>query len=335
MTSGCSSLGYLLQAGKGQLALSNRAKPLEEVIRDEKTAPRIKALLKEIPAIKKFGEAHGLKPTRNYQEYVKLDRPAAVWVVSACEKLRFQSKEWNFPFVGAFPYLGWFDLEDARKYAGELKQAGLDVDLRGARAYSTLGWFRDPILSSMIPDGAEAMGELVNVVLHESVHATLYISGQAYFNESLASFVADKLTFVYLDEHLGGNSTEAQAYAKGEADGATFRKRFHETYESLRDLYASPGKSDAEKLSEKDKLLTGLKTELKFKRDLNNATLIQFKEYATGNDEFEAVYKNCGGDAGRFLRLLKANLKAASFSKPQQEDLAPVLQSYARVNCPA
>src|SRR5206468_11910645 len=131
--------------------------------------------------------------------------------VSACEKLRFQSKVWNFPFVGSFPYLGWFDLEDGRSFARELKaedNGKWDVDLRGAAAYSTLGWFRDPVVSSMIPEGKEALGELVDVVLHESTHATYYISGQAFFNESIASFVADKLTPFYLDAKLGKGSEE-------------------------------------------------------------------------------------------------------------------------------
>src|SRR5205814_2292022 len=100
--------------------------------------------------------------------------PVAVWVVSACEPLRFHSKEWGFLFVGSFPYLGWFDLENARRFRDELRAEGWDADLRGAAAYSTLGYFRDAVLSSMIPEGDEALGELVNVVLHESVHATLY-----------------------------------------------------------------------------------------------------------------------------------------------------------------
>src|SRR4029078_3952588 len=134
------------------------------------------------------------------------DRPAAVWVVSACEQLRFRSKEWHFPIVGSFPYLGWFDLEQAKAFADELRAESWDVDVRGAHAYSTLGWFRDAVLSTMIPEGKEALGELVNVVLHESVHATVYIEGQAFFNESIASFIADRLTDHYLIQTRGNKS---------------------------------------------------------------------------------------------------------------------------------
>lgn len=322
-STGCGTLGYLVQAGRGQMALINHAKPISEVLKDEKTPPRIKGLLAEIPAIKKYGEENSLKATKNYTEYVKLDRPAAVWVVSASEPLRFKSKEWNFPIVGSFPYLGWFDLKDGREFASELRKEGWDVDLRGAAAYSTLGWFRDAILSSMIPDGPEALGELVNVVLHESVHATFYINGESYFDESIASFIADKMTPVYLEKTRGKDSSELHAYEQGVSESARIRKRLHEAYLALKDLYASP-LSDAEKLERKNKLLAELRTDIKAKRELNNATLIQYKAYNTGGKEFEELYQACKGDWTRFWGAIK-HLTRESFREGQQENLLPVL----------
>src|SRR6185312_14274837 len=116
---------------------------------------------------------------------------------------RFRSKTWWFPIVGRVPYLGWFDRDDAHDFADELHREGWDSDVGAADAYSTLGWFDDPVLSTMIAGGDEAVGELVNVILHESVHATLYVDGQTRFNESLAEFVAGKLTTVYLGAHYG------------------------------------------------------------------------------------------------------------------------------------
>jgi predicted aminopeptidase len=321
--SGCSTVSYLAQAAQGQLSLFNHERPIEEVIKDEKTPTRIKLLLAEIPSIKKYGEANGLKPTKNYQDYVQLDRNSAVYVVSACEPLKFQSKEWGFPIVGKFPYLGFFKLDMAKDYAKDLKAEGLDVDLRGASAYSTLGWFRDPILSSMIPEGDQAYGELVNVVLHESVHATLYIGGQAYFNESLAVFVADKLTVKYITEHKGPDSPQLNAYVKGNTQYEDNDKYLHGVYEKLDALYKSP-QTDAEKLEEKKKILDEAQTKLQWKREINNATLIQFKEYSEGMGAFETVYKACGSDTERFLKVL-SSLNGASFSKSQQSDLDPVL----------
>lgn len=323
LLSGCGSLSYLLQAGQGQFELFNRARPISEVIQDPRTPTRIKSLLAEIPEIKKYGEAHGLKPTKNYQQYVQLDRSAAVYVVSASKPLAFESKEWSFPVVGRFPYLGWFNLDKARKFAAELKTEGWDVDLRGARAYSTLGWFHDPVLSTMIPEGDEAQGDLVNVVIHESVHATLYISGQAYFNESLANFVADKLTPKYLAEKHGVNSPAREAYLKDEKEGEVNEKLLHKAYVDLDAIYHE-SKSDEEKLEEKKAVLEHLQKSTQWKREINNATLIQFKEYNEGTPEFDAVWSACGEDSRRFMSVMET-ITSDSFSKPQQSNLGPIL----------
>lgn len=313
------------------MAMSNRARPIDEVIRSERTPPRVRRLLSEIPAIKRFGEENGIRPTSNYIDYVKLDRDAASYVVSASEKLRFKSKEWKFPFVGAFPYLGWFDPEDARSHAEELRDEGWDVDLRGARAYSTLGWFRDAVLSTMIPEGPEALGELVNVVLHESVHATLYVGGQAYFNESVASFVADRLTPVYLERIRGRKSPELESYLNGEALGNGKRKRLHETYVQLEALY-SGALPPEEKALEKERILSALQEELEFRRPINNATLIQYKTYNTGGAEFSGLLAACEGDWRRFFGVL-GTLGDTSFKRTQQEDLASVLRPLEQDGC--
>ena len=330
--SGCSQFHYLLQASGGQLALLNHARPIKDVLKDEKTPPRIKVLLSEIEPIKRYGEKNGLKATSNYKDFVKLDRSAAVWVVSACEVLKFKSKEWSFPIVGSFPYLGWFDIHNAEAYQKELQKEGWDVDLRGAAAYSTLGWFPDAVLSTMIPKGDEAYGDLVNVVIHESVHASVYVNGQAYFNESLASFVADGLTRTYLDQTKGPDSIERKAYDAAERRSQKFHERFYNTYLELNRLYDS-SLSDAEKLQEKQRILTQLRTELQFKREINNATLIQFKTYNTGQKEFERILKNCDSNWIRFLAHMK-QVGQKTFSKPQQDDLQSALQPYIQGTCP-
>ncbi|MDR3608700.1 MAG: aminopeptidase [Oligoflexia bacterium] len=328
---GCSSVQYLYQAGKGQLEIQNKAKPIDDVIRDETTPPRIRELLAEIPKIKKFGESQGLKATPNYREYVKLNRAAASWVVSACAPLKFEPKTWSFPIVGSFSYLGWFSLDDAKKYAAELRQAGWDVDLRGASAYSTLGWFRDPVLSSMLSDGDSARGDLVNVVLHESTHATLYIGGQSSFNESLAEFVAGKMTSQYFETLARSPDARereqtlkaSKAYLDSEKRGDEIEKRLHDAYEVLDKLYGS-AKPDSEKLAEKKELLAKLKDKLGFKREINNATLIGYRTYNTGLDSFERLYKACQEDWRRFFAVL-SKLSSRSFQASQQTDLEPIL----------
>ena len=330
-TSSCSTVSYLFQASKGQFELFNRARPISEVIQDERTPPRVRALLAEIEPIKNYGESQGLKPTPNYRDYVKLDRPAAVWVVSACEPLQFKAKEWSFPIVGSFPYLGWFDLKDAKDYANQLRAKGWDADVRGAAAYSTLGWFRDAVLSTMIPKGDEALGDLVNTVLHESVHATLYINGQSYFDESIANFTADQMTPVYLEKKHGKNSPELKAYLKVDREYEEETQALHDAYEKLDQLYKS-NLPDSEKLAKKKKFLADLKEKLGFRREINNATLIQFKTYNTGREDYEKLLKACDGDWHRFWAVLKT-LSPKSFQKPQQQNMAPVIGPFTAAGC--
>jgi predicted aminopeptidase len=331
--SGCTTASYLYQAAKGQLELSNRAEPILEVIHDEKTPTRIRKLLSEIPAIKKFGEDHGLRPTRNYSTFVQLARPAAVWVMSACDPLQFKPREWRFPLVGSFTYLGWFDEMDARQYAERIGQEeGLDVDVRGAQAYSTLGWFKDAVLSTMIAEDDEAFGDLINVVLHESVHATLYIEGQSFFNESLASYIADRLTRDYLKKARGAESAELKAYLNAERKQVRRESLLYQAYGQLKKLYAT-SLGDADKATEKKRILEALQKDLGVSRPMNNATLIQYRTYGVGEAEFDTLYRACGRSWLRFLTSLRA-LRSKSFIETHQEDLAPVLLPLARDGCP-
>jgi len=332
MAAGCGGVRYVTQAASGQLSLLSSTRPVADVVKDEKTPPRIKALLGEISAVKAFGESHGLKATGNYVDYVQLDRPAVVWVVSACKPLEFTSKSWSFPVVGEFPYLGWFNRDEARAFARELEQEGLDVDVRGVSAYSTLGWFKDALLSTMISEGNEALGELVNTVLHESVHATLHLNSQAYFNESLASFIADRLTPVYLAAARGGSSVELEAYLSAEDSGRRRRQRMHEAYEALSALYNST-RPELEKRAEKARLLSALKADLQARRELNNATLVQYRTYGTGTEDFAALFASCGEDWPRFLGALRT-LGDRSFLRPGQNELSPVLRPLIEKGCP-
>jgi predicted aminopeptidase len=177
----------------------------------------------------------------------------------------------------------------------------------------------------MIPDGNQALGQLANTVIHESVHATVYIKGEAYFNESIAMWVAGKLTPIYLDRARGAESPEKTAYVKQEGESEARELRLHDAYERLNSLYES-GKPDGEKLEEKSKIFTSLRQELKIKREINNATLVQYKEYSVPTKEYQELFEACGSDWKRFWATL-LQLKASSFQQPQQVDIAPVLGS--------
>jgi predicted aminopeptidase len=315
---GCSSVSYLVQATQGQFELLNRSRPIPEVVKDQTVAPETRALLGEIESIKTFAGGQGLRATKNYQDYVDLRRDAVVWVVSASPALKFEPKTWSFPIVGSFTYLGWFDREAALRHGSELREQGWDVSVRGAGAYSSLGWFKDPVLSTMFRKGPDARAELVEVILHESVHATVYINGQSWLNESLADFVAEKLTPLYL-----GESESQERYLKSKREGEIWGKKMHATYEELAKLYGS-SESDEVKLRRKGEILARLQEEHRSERRWNNASLIQFRTYGSAHAEFEALLQVCGGRISDFLNLL-GQLKAEDFGRPQREDIGALI----------
>ncbi|MBI2711823.1 MAG: aminopeptidase, partial [Bdellovibrio sp.] len=147
----------------------------------------------------------------------------------------------------------------------------------------------------------------------------------SFFNESVASFVADEMTVQFLDQHLGSNSAEKATYLKIEAEAEKRRKKLHATYKILQTLYDSE-KTDEEKTEEKEKILKNLQTELKLRRPINNAVLVQYKTYTTGQEEFRKIYERCGRNWKTFLKKL-GTLSSKSFGKNQQENLGPVLRS--------
>jgi predicted aminopeptidase len=241
-----------------------------------------------------------------------------MWVVSACDPLRFRPKTWTFPVIGSITYTGWFDRKEADAYAKELAGKGWDVDVRGSQAYSTLGWFTDPILSTMLSGGDDALGDLADVVLHESLHATFYIPGQSTLNESMASFVGDTLAAEYLLEAKGPDSIDKARFLdlrkKGEARG----KRMKEAYAALEALYASK-LPKAEKLAEKKRITEQLRADLKIQRPVTNATLIQYKTYGSGHEEMEKLLEVCGGSVPRMIKALQKVRPIAKAARPHTD----------------
>ncbi|MCS6899295.1 MAG: aminopeptidase [Myxococcales bacterium] len=318
-------MGYLVQAAEGQFWLLRARRPIEEAALDPSIPEGTRALLAEVPRIKQFGERQGLKATSNYAHYVDVGGPAVTWVVSACDPLSFRPVIWRFPIIGAITYVGWFDRDEARAHAERLRAKGLDVDLRGAGAYSTLGWLPDPVLSSMLHPGEGALGGLVDVVLHESVHATYYLNGQSFLNESLATFVARRLTRIYLRETRGAESRELRAYEDDERRADERRRGLHKVYEELDELYQSP-RSVEEKLARKKEILD-LAQKTYGGRPLNNAVLIQYRTYGSDHEDFEALLTRCGGWP-RFWEAIRS-IDKEFFERLQQEDLKPVLERAA------
>jgi predicted aminopeptidase len=332
LVTGCGGgLHYITQAAAGQEKLNGRGIEIQEIVEGQHLDKRTRGLLAHVARIKAFGEAKGLKRTNNYGRYIWLGRPAVVWVVSACHPLAFRPKTWKFPIVGSITYTGWFDQKEARAYADELRKKGWDVDVRPSQAYSTLGWFDDPILSTMIADGDEALGDLADVVLHETLHATFYVPGQSTLNESIASFVGNELAVQYLDETLGPGSKEKEAFLgvrrRGEQRGKVMKK----AYKDLATLYASKLPRE-EKLAEKKRITDELRRTLKVKRPVTNATLIQYKTYGSGKEEIRELWQTCGQDMRRFLGAIE-RVRPIAASAPPHSDPAVLVKKVLQGGC--
>lgn len=330
---GCSGVGpgYVAQAAGGQLDLYRASRPIDEVVRDPGVGKQTKDLLREVAPVKDYARKRGLSVSDNYSNYVQLDRPYVVWFVNASLPLQFYPKTFWFPVVGSFPGLGWFDESEAVSFADELQREGWDVSVRGVRAFSTGGWFTDPIVSSMFTQTDNAVGYLVNIVLHESVHATVLIENQQYFNESLASFVADTMTPQYLYQRFGEHSWELDVYLERRAQGEQALEIVAKAYDSLEALYNSD-KSDFEKTVQKQKTMRRLFVQLGFEEMPNNATLIGSRLYDVGKQEFARLYASCDENWRSFLRSV-ASLQPEHFGSLQREDFGPVVDQLSERDC--
>lgn len=189
LLSGCSAavvdIAYYWQSARGQLALMHDARPIAELLASPALDPSLARRLKAAQEIRRFAsESLALPDNGSYTRYADLGRPFVVWNVVAAPELSLRLKRWCFPVAGCVSYRGYFAHEDAKNYAGQLRDEGWEVQVAGVPAYSTLGWFDDPILSSFI---RYPQGELARLIFHELAHQVAYARGDSTFNESFAT----------------------------------------------------------------------------------------------------------------------------------------------------
>jgi predicted aminopeptidase len=321
---------YLIQAGMGQAELWSLSRDIDEVIADPETDERTRVLLKETRVIMGFAKEHGFSSKGNYEQFVELDRSQVVWFLAAAKPLKLEPEIWTFPLVGSFPYLGWFDRREAVQIRERLKGRGLDTYMRPVHAYSTGGWLDDPILSTMLSSEDDAFRYLSNILLHELTHANLFVEDQATFNESIASFVGDTMAGEYLAWRFGEDSEELRLYREEAAESEVRGARFVQAHTALEVLYASD-KSDAEKLAGKERITSDLQHELHLSWKPNNASLVGFKVYNTGQEEFAALYEACSRKWAPFFASIQS-LKASDFGKEQLEEIDTVIKGL-QVKC--
>ena len=191
-----SLVSYGVQQGWGQARIIWRAKPVESIMKDPDFPDSLKARLKLIGEIRRYAiDSLGLHDTENYQTVYDQKGKEIMWVVMACEPFALKARMWNFPVVGSVPYKGYFNQEKAIAEAKKLEAEGLDVSVRNPGGWSTLGWFTDPILSSMLN---RSDGDLASLILHEMVHATVWVKDSVDFNENLATFIGDTAAYAFL-----------------------------------------------------------------------------------------------------------------------------------------
>jgi predicted aminopeptidase len=189
LVASCAQLGYYVQAAQGQYALLSDAKPIDEWISDPATGARLKGRLMKVKEIRAFAARElGLPDNGSFKTYTDLKRPFVLWNVVATPELSLKPEQWCFPVAGCVNYRGYYSRDEAQRFAKELRSEGYDVQVGGVPAYSTLGWFNDPVLSTFIqyPDT-----ELARLVFHELAHQVVYVQGDSQFNESFATAVEE------------------------------------------------------------------------------------------------------------------------------------------------
>jgi len=187
---GCQTISYYGQAIHGQCQMVSRQRPIEALLNDPATPEPLKSRLRLVLEIRQFAEKELQLPANgHYLNYADLGRPYAVWNVYAAPEFSLEAKTWWYPFVGSLEYRGYFSEARARRYATKLKAEGLDVHVGGVSAYSTLGWFRDPVLNTFIDD---SNGDLAELLFHELAHQKLFVAGDTDFNEAFATAVAEE-----------------------------------------------------------------------------------------------------------------------------------------------
>ncbi len=236
LLSGCATLEYYRQGIAGQLDLLQRRVSVERLLTDPGTDPALRRRLARALEMRRFAsERLGLPDNGSYLSYADPGREYVVWNVFATPELSLEPVESCFPLLGCLAYRGWFHRQDARRWARRLKAQGYDVWVAPVAAYSTLGWFDDPLLPGML---RWSDARLAEVMFHELAHQRLYLPGDTAFNEAFASVVAEAGTGRWLRET--GERGECLAWREEKRRQREFSALVEETRARLQRIYRGP-----------------------------------------------------------------------------------------------
>lgn len=319
---------YISRAAFEEAKILARRQPIDRLVADSTTPPDERAKLQLVQAARAFArDSLGLAPKQSFTRYTRLDRDTLVLVVSASYPDRLARRTWWFPIVGRFPYKGYFDFDDAHRSADALRAEGFDVSLGASSAFSTLGWFNDPLVSTTLRLDSVS---LVNTVIHEIAHTTFFAKGQVVFNESFASFVGGRGAIAFFRSR--GDSVSASQAEREWEDERVLGAFWASLYATLDSAFAAhpdsldPDNARSNRLAARESIYAAARTRLvdsvaprlhqygprwAEQVRLDNAVLMARRVYATGLDEFEAVYQQEGRSVtdavARLIELAKAS----------------------------
>jgi len=310
--SGCTDLAYYRQAAAGQWELLQARRPVEEVLADPATSPALHQQLLTAQALREFASTELALPNNaSYRNYADLGRPYVVKNVFAAPELALEPRRWCFLFIGCLSYRGYFDAEAAQRLADALRATGDDVYVADIPAYSTLGWFADPLLNTFIHWPTTRLAE---VIFHELAHQRLYIGDDSAFNEAFATAVGQLGAERWLAQQ--GAAREQDEYEADRQQRQAFLQLVSASRAQLAAVYAS-SRDDAEKRAEKQRILAELRDRYQalkqswggyagydrwFNQDLNNAKLAGINTYNRLVPAFVTLFERQGQDFAAFYR---------------------------------
>ncbi len=312
---GC-SVGYIFHVGKGQLKIVCGTKNIESVLEDPEVPESEKQKIRLVQEAKAFGEAElGLASSKNYTRYYRVEQPPVAHNLTASPKFELEAHTWCFPIAGCLPYKGFFTEERAKRESARMAERGFDTYVRPVGAYSTLGWFKDPVFSTMLKYRDTA---LVEVILHEMVHRTIFLKDQGAFNEGVATFVGKQGTEAFFRNRGGLSPEQIEAMRqKGEAK-RLFQTTMFDLADRLRSLYGSEA-PEGEKLARRAMIFEEAKEDLQqgletlgttryqgiLKQEWNNAFLVSYLTYHEDPGLWEALFERFDRDLPAMVGWLK------------------------------
>lgn len=312
----CATVKFYTQAVGGQMEIWRKSRPNTQALADPKVEDKVKQRLQLIEELRAFAARELDLPTKSFGEYCDLKRPYVVWVVFASPEFSVEAKRWWYPLVGSLKYRGFFDEKLAREEAKRLRDQGLDVFVGGVEAYSTLGYFRDPVLNTFLHRGEHELAELI---FHELTHAKVFIPGDTDFNEAFATANGQDGVRRWLrsKNDLAG----LRAYETSLKHTSSTVRLLLATRAKLKDLYARPHASAEAERNAKRAVFTDMLRQAGAHKpetavhstdilhSWNNARLNTISSYYTLVPGFERLLKKHHGDLNAFHQAVKSMQK--------------------------